>query len=239
MMTRKSYENRESGFTLVELSIVLLIIGLLVGGVLQGQEMIESARVSSTAQDMKAIEAAMNNFEDKYAGIPGDIQDPADRLPNCANRCDFTTNTGDGQIDQGAGVANTAAGTAVWAQMAAGDVLSGPAADADSDDNIGESAPAADIGGGFLAGYGNGTDNREDNQHYIWIAQDLATAMGAGDNGVMTAAQAGQIDRKLDDGHSRRGSVRASNRGNCDTAGGDYNTANTSNICSVYKAVIN
>lgn len=62
----------ERGFTLIELSIVLVIIGLLIGGVLQGQEMINNTRLKTTVAQTDAITAAIQTFEDKYRMLPGD-----------------------------------------------------------------------------------------------------------------------------------------------------------------------
>lgn len=64
--------SRQSGFTLVEIAIVLVIIGLLLGGVLKGQEMIENSRIKSIVNDMKAVQAAYNAYIDRYKAIPGD-----------------------------------------------------------------------------------------------------------------------------------------------------------------------
>lgn len=63
---------RQSGFTLVEIAIVLVIIGLLLGGVLKGQELIENSKTKSIVNDMKAIQAAYNGYIDRYKVIPGD-----------------------------------------------------------------------------------------------------------------------------------------------------------------------
>ena len=63
---------RQAGFTLVEIAIVLVIIGLLLVGVLQGQEMIENTKTKSIVNDMKAIQAAYNGYLDRYKALPGD-----------------------------------------------------------------------------------------------------------------------------------------------------------------------
>lgn len=63
---------RQTGFTLVEIAIVLVIIGLLLVGVLQGQEMIENTKTKSIVNDMKAIQAAYNGYVDRYKNQPGD-----------------------------------------------------------------------------------------------------------------------------------------------------------------------
>ncbi|MBK9348085.1 MAG: prepilin-type N-terminal cleavage/methylation domain-containing protein [Burkholderiales bacterium] len=64
--------SRQTGFTLVEIAIVLVIIGLLLGGVLKGQELIENSRIKSIVNDMKAIQAAYNGYIDRYKALPGD-----------------------------------------------------------------------------------------------------------------------------------------------------------------------
>ena len=64
--------NKQSGFTLVEIAIVLVIIGLLLGGVLKGQELINSAKVKNFAQDFKQIPIFIYGYQDKYKALPGD-----------------------------------------------------------------------------------------------------------------------------------------------------------------------
>src|SRR6185312_11880077 len=62
-----------SGFTLIELSIVLVIIGLIVGGVLVGQDLIRAAEIRATVGQYEKYNAAINTFRSKYNGIPGDL----------------------------------------------------------------------------------------------------------------------------------------------------------------------
>lgn len=65
-------KSQQSGFTLVEIAIVLVIIGLLLGGVLKGQELINSAKVKAFANDFRNIQAALYGYQDRYKAIPGD-----------------------------------------------------------------------------------------------------------------------------------------------------------------------
>ncbi len=69
-MQSKKYQ--QAGFTLVEIAIVLVIIGLLLGGVLKGQEMIENSRIKAVVNDMNGVAAAYNSYQDRYRAIPGD-----------------------------------------------------------------------------------------------------------------------------------------------------------------------
>lgn len=68
---RKS--NMQSGFTLIELAIVLVVIGLLLGGVLKGAELITGARVRNIANQSSGVQAAYYAFVDRYRRIPGDM----------------------------------------------------------------------------------------------------------------------------------------------------------------------
>lgn len=63
---------QQSGFTLVEIAIVLVIIGLLLGGVLQGQQLIENSRVRSAMNSMDGVAAGMFSYQDRYGRLPGD-----------------------------------------------------------------------------------------------------------------------------------------------------------------------
>jgi prepilin-type N-terminal cleavage/methylation domain-containing protein len=62
----------QTGFTLIEIAIVLVIIGLLLGGVLKGQELINSAKVKNFAQDFKSVPLFIYGYQDKYKRLPGD-----------------------------------------------------------------------------------------------------------------------------------------------------------------------
>ena len=69
----------QSGFTLIEIAIVLVIIGLLLGGVLKGQELINGARVKNLAMDFKNIPVLVYGYQDKFKALPGDdvqVSDP-------------------------------------------------------------------------------------------------------------------------------------------------------------------
>lgn len=68
----RSSQDSMKGFTLVELSIVLVIIGLIVGGILVGQDMIKAAEIRATVAQVEKFNTAVNTFRTKYGSMPGD-----------------------------------------------------------------------------------------------------------------------------------------------------------------------
>lgn len=94
----QSTDTLSDGFTLVELAISLVVIGLLIGGVLKGRELIDNARVNTTIRQIRAFDAAANIFRDTYAALPGDIENPAERLVKCTTAICIYGGNGNSQI---------------------------------------------------------------------------------------------------------------------------------------------
>ena len=92
--------NKQKGFTLVEIAIVLVIVGLLIGGVLKGQEMITNAKLKRVESDNAGIAAAMFSYQDRYLQLPGDDNDAIARFTAYAglDTADFEGD-GSGTID--------------------------------------------------------------------------------------------------------------------------------------------
>lgn len=239
----------ERGFTLVELAIVMIIIGLLIGGILKGQELIANARVTSTVNQVKGVDAAITTFRDQYAALPGDMgpaggtTGPTVRLPSCTAGLCATAGDGDGRIegsnvnDPTVAPANSEGGRA-WVHLAAAGVLGGV--------NAGIAAygpgavPDTAIGNGKLnMGYSNGTASAltlagAATGTYLTTNTNETTAIG-GANGVMIPKAAANIDRKLDDGNPNTGSVRSAGT-NCATGTAitnGYTETGTGAVCNL------
>ena len=167
-----------SGFTLVELSMVMLIVGLLIGGVLKGQEMIANSRATAVIAQVRSYEAAIATFKDINSAWPGDLATAAERIPGCNANC---TPYAAGRNNDIVGITNwpttwdTQAGTTThipaederdettlfWTHLMLANLISGVSSRwlyADSPLSIAwnETHPAAPTGGGYIVGYGTG-----------------------------------------------------------------------------------
>jgi prepilin-type N-terminal cleavage/methylation domain-containing protein len=83
---------KQAGFTLIELAIVLVIIGLLLGGVLRGQELINSAKVKNMARDFQNVQVYIYGYQDKYKALPGDDHSANTHLSGGTNATNGTQN---------------------------------------------------------------------------------------------------------------------------------------------------
>jgi len=124
---------RQSGFTLVEIAIVLVIIGLLLGGVLKGQEMIDNARIKNASADMNGISAAYNSYVDRFRRMPGDDGPLATLTARGGSWASVTVGgNNNGVVNITAGQVFGAGGEAVpfWQSLKAAGFISGNVADA-------------------------------------------------------------------------------------------------------------
>ncbi len=113
-------KNRQSGFTLVEIAIVLVIIGLLLGGILKGQELINSARVRNLADTNAGIQAAYYGFIDRFRQVPGDM-DATKAQTAIGLSAAPTGGDADGKIDE----SSWGEASAIWDQLTKANFLQG------------------------------------------------------------------------------------------------------------------
>lgn len=92
---------KQKGFTLVEIAIVLVIVGLLIGGVLKGQEMITNAKLKRIESDNAGIAAAIFSYQDRYLQLPGDDNAADTRFDVYATLATAANGNGDGTIGLG------------------------------------------------------------------------------------------------------------------------------------------
>jgi prepilin-type N-terminal cleavage/methylation domain-containing protein len=200
------WENRmkrnQSGFTLIEIAIVLVIIGLLLGGVMKGQELINSAKVKNFATDFKNIPVYIYGYQDKFRALPGDDANVATHLTGAS----AVAGNGNGMID---GTWDGTSGEAYnfWAHVRLAGLAAGPTS--------GTGMLPTNSAGGTIGIQSAG----------ISASAPIATMTGTYvicSKGIL-GKFAKQLDLQMDDGKSDAGSMRAT----ASTAGGIGMTAAT------------
>jgi len=123
-------KKQQSGFTLVEIAIVMVIIGLLLGGVLKGQEVITNAKIKNVNNDYSGVSAALYSYQDRYSVLPGD--DPAPGAHVDGGILHGTASVGNGLIDGAfatngtlVAVAGNAESALAWQHLRAAGLISG------------------------------------------------------------------------------------------------------------------
>jgi prepilin-type N-terminal cleavage/methylation domain-containing protein len=241
---------KKNGFTLVELSIVLVIIGLIVGGVVGGQALIASARIGAQVQQLNQHETAYRAFQLQYDAIPGDMIDASDYWAGATN------GDGNNRITDSANSAHSIPNEnlAFFEHLSLAKIIPETYINVWT---LGQGYPALEInkGKGMIAGgqIYNGisssyqiSQSEVDKQHiaalYLNVARPTAVASQYNDgSGVMTPSSAKNIDKKMDDGVARTGkflshSGLSSGHIQClDGVDGDYLVSNDEPHClSVY-----
>lgn len=192
------------GFTLVELSIALIIIGLLVGAVLQGRDMLARARLDAAVSQVEAIRAAVDGFRDRYGALPGDYAQATASFGAGVNNGD-----GNGAV---AGTGVTSESLAVWLHLSRAGLLANIDAVAA---NGGAKAPATPIGGVY-----NVVSETVQGSTRLWLrlGNPAGGANAANIGGLLSPNDAWEIDSRLDDGDPARGRVRTRDAGCIDEA---------------------
>lgn len=172
---------QQSGFTLIEIAIVLVIVGLLLGGILKGQELITQAKIRNVVNDFNGTSAAYYAYQDRYRAIPGDDI-------NAAARWTITQTpapNGNGTVDGNYNDINGSEAAYFWQDLRLSGLIAGAGTD---------TAPPQNAATGITGVQGNG-------------AMGLAGLVVCSSNLPAKIAQA--IDSQFDDGVGTTGQVRA------------------------------
>jgi prepilin-type N-terminal cleavage/methylation domain-containing protein len=209
-------KRHQSGFTLIEIAIVLVIIGLLLGGVLKGQELINSAKVKNLASDFKNTALFIYSYQDKYHTLPGDDPLATNHVTGATTATTPAASIGNSRIDgKWDSATNTDESFLFWQQVRLSGIVTGVT---DTTDTIGY-RPRNTTGG--LMGVTNST------------AADLPIANLKGAYIICSAGVLGkfakQLDIALDDGNTATGTMMAIP---------DQTTAGTVNIAATATASV-
>jgi prepilin-type N-terminal cleavage/methylation domain-containing protein len=221
--SRKS--GKQSGFTLIELSIVLVVLGLLTGGVMAGQHLIHAAELRSVGKEYETFNTAVFMFRDKYFALPGDMTNATDFWGDNTALCDdgdasnngdpgTCNGDGDGEVRQDS---SPSEGYMFWQQLSLAGLIPGTytgTAPGPVHDLIGENVPASAIepGGWNIEDeqlIGSNCNNCFDIP-YSQVMLELGTRPSWGgdtDHELLVPIDAWKIDKKIDDGKPAHGRV--------------------------------
>jgi len=188
-------KRNQSGFTLIEIAIVLVIIGLLLGGVLKGQELINSAKVKNIATDFRNIPVFIYGYQDKFRAVPGDDNLAASHVGSAASAC----SGGAGHCVPGNGIiegkwdssTDTDESQLFWQQVRLAGLAAGP--------TTGDMLPTNSAGG--VIGITSGAYNPDTSTTPIQGTYIICSA------GIL-GKFAKQLDLQMDDGAPKTGSIR-------------------------------
>jgi prepilin-type N-terminal cleavage/methylation domain-containing protein len=187
-------KSQQSGFTLVEIAIVLVIIGLLLGGILKGQELINSAKVKNIANDFRVIPTYIYAYQDKFKSLPGDDRDVTNHVG--ASGTAGTGGTLGNGIIEGAWNApetGTVESNIFWQHVRLANLAAGP------------TVPAAGFGPVNAVGGRLGINSATTAQLQISGMTGTYQVCSAGILGKF----AKQLDIQMDDGVTNTGSMRS------------------------------
>jgi len=223
----------KKAFSLIELSIVLVILGLLVGGILAGKSLIRASELRGVSNEFYRYQAAVFTFRGKYFQLPGDITNAtsfwpaADAGDGVGTDCYDTNNVaatcngnGNGNIYPGAGAYTTEWNemTRAWQHLVFAGLIEGSYTGVSTQSvgvvmahTSGVNIPASKIaGGGYRIMYRNnpsGISNQFPIVGTILFFGEWSNDTNA--NNILKAEEAWNIDSKMDDGKPGTGKLRS------------------------------
>ena len=228
----------QKGFSLVELSIVLVILGLLTGGILAGQNLIRASELRSITTQFSSYNAAVNTFRDKYFSLPGDFRDATKfwgSAPSCPGTAGTGTQTCDGNGD-GSILTVGSGGDYVerymfWQHLANAGLIEGSYTGMAGAGGNKDSVPDENVPSGKFKQSIWYADTRSDSGNTTLLFQldygnhfILGVDRGASNrplNTMLAPAELWGIDTKMDDGRPAYGKVIAGNYNTCTDATSD------------------
>lgn len=213
------HSNRvERGFSLVELSLVVIIVGLVLGGILAGTSLLEVTKGRKIAQEAETYLTAARNFESKYLEWPGDMSDALSYWATAIN------GDGDGLIewDFTAAVADPHEGAQAFVHLTqAGFINKGNLTGVNGAPVLEVNVPQSEAFDGMVY-----LNNDATLGNFVGIASTEVT-------GVISPSTALSVDQQMDDGYANSGRVRDFDPASGCSSGADYVVTDKNPVCAL------
>ncbi len=219
-------QTQRTAFTLIEMAIVLVIIGVLTGGVLAGKALIRSAQLRDIVSEFQHYQRALGSFREKYYALPGDMANAVSfwgaaagassdgldltclALDGSAPSAGTATCNGDGNSLIGDSALTAHEMLRAWQQLANAKMIEGSYTGVPgllNNQEVGENVPASRVGNAGWMLYGVGSFDGDT----AFFPADYGNILNAGPltGGLLTGAESFNIDSKIDDGNPQSGVV--------------------------------
>jgi len=233
--------NCKKAFSLIELAIVLIILGLLVASVSIGNQILQQAQFKKIITNLQDFKVSIEVFDEQHNGLPGDLTNAQSFWPSCANQTSPVTNNcngnGNGKFEK------NYEGMRIWEHLRLAGLLDNKYVGTDTSGNgnqfnPGNNAPKLPTGNGcyFASSESSSATWYSLTSDQVIILGGTATNSSC-DEGSFTPKQAYYLDFKIDDGKAETGkilstegeSIKTSNPNDC--SNGDYNLAIETETC--------
>lgn len=176
------FRHKSGGFSLIEVAIAIVVIGLVVGLSLKGKELIHTAKVNSVADQVNTVRVATHMFTEKYGAIPGDFTDAKNSI--------------DGSLENGTGSGNISTlddARRFWSHLTKSGLLSM---------EMSNGFPVSKLGGYYSV------SSQIDGQYGLWIVLTRGTTDNQNFSGIVSQEEAHMVDKKYDNGDPSSGEIR-------------------------------
>ncbi len=215
----------QEGVGLVEIAIALVIIGILMGALLQGKHLIDQARLNAIIRDVQKIRLDVQHFQEKHGFLPGDFPYASRDIHE-----DLVNGDGVGMLSGNPFTLTSSSGR-FWSHLKSENGLIPPAENQTL--RYGDGLIESGLGGGYTVAF-----DPVESMQGPWIVLGSKSGESSGEGALLTPAQASYINKKIGSGSPTSGSVRSLDSGRLSLGKcvkeGRYNLSNSEKSCVMY-----
>lgn len=202
------FHSNNRGFSLVEVAIAIVVIGLVIGFTIKGKELIQTAKLNAVVEQVNSFKAATQIFVEKYGFLPGDFANAKDVISASVDN-----GNGDGKIT------DISSAKRFWSHLVAADLISVEVA--------ANGLPISKIGGCYSVSSDVGGANDG-----VWVILSMGTTDNKSFQGIISQEEAYRIDKKNDTSNPATGDIRTCRAGGLTTLT-NYDPKNKTKDCVI------